>query len=65
VAWPVEARRAELLGDGHPHCIGEALAQWTSGDFHTRGEPTLWMPGAARTPFTETLQLIEGKIKTG
>jgi hypothetical protein len=62
VPGAVEAVGEEALGDGEADGIGEARAERTGGRFDARGDEVLGVPGGARLPLAELLQVVEAEV---
>ena len=61
-AGPVEAGRQHALGERHPDGVGEALAERPGGHLDPRRHPALGMPGRARAPLAELLEVVDREV---
>src|SRR5881397_1978206 len=52
----VEPIRQQPLGDGHPNCVAEALAQGSGGRLDSRSMSSLRVARRARAPLAERLE---------
>ena len=50
-----------LFGNSHSHCVCEALAKRTCGDFNSGGVTSFGVAWRCRIPLTEILQVIESE----
>ena len=54
-----EASRQFTFGECHAYGVGEALAEWAGGHFHTGGVMHFRVAGSERAPLPERLQIVE------
>src|SRR5918996_4187611 len=62
VTRPVEVLRQEPLGYGHPDGVGEALPQRSRRGLDPGGVAALGVPGRARAPLPERLELLQRQV---
>ena len=61
----VDPAAHQLGGERHPDRIAEALAERSGRGFDARREPVLGMPGRARAPLAEVLDVVERQVVAG
>ena len=65
VARPVEFRRQQPFAQGHPHRVGEPLAERPRRRFHPWRDTELRMSGRLRVQLAEVSQFVEREVVTG
>ena len=63
-AGAVEAVRQEALGDRHADRVCESLPERAGRDLDARGVSALGVPGRARPPLAELLEVVEAEVVT-
>ena len=65
VAFAVELRRQDLLGDGEAHGIGQALAERAGGGLDARGVAVLRVTRGAAAHLAELLEVFDAQVIAG
>src|SRR3546814_3827906 len=55
----IEGLGQPVAGDGHPHAVGDALAQRAGGYFHSRSPSVLGVARTAAAHLAKTLQILQ------
>src|SRR3546814_4544694 len=55
----IECLGQPVAGDGHPHAVGDALAQRAGGYFHSRSPSVLGVAPTAAAHLAKTLQILQ------